>query len=183
MSVILSTGRGCLLGYPPGQTPPGQTPPWADSPPKGRHPHSRRLLLRTIRILLECILVSFKIWLYRKSVAGEQVLPICAFLKGLPINIAIISRNETQHFAIIRVFVEKEIHIKLFTSRGRLSFNVRAGLHQASELTLRQLYDDTSDTAVNENNGVAPECDCNLFSSDTTVFSENSIASVIAELS
>ena len=77
----------CMLGYTPQQTPPlgrhlpgrhppgrhpppGQTPlldrhhpgqtspradtPWADTP--GRPP-SRRLLLRTVRILLECILV------------------------------------------------------------------------------------------------------------------------------
>ena len=42
----------------PGQTPPGRQPPWADTP-LGRHsPPSRRLLLRTVRILLECILVS-----------------------------------------------------------------------------------------------------------------------------
>ena len=37
----------CMLGYPPG----ADTPPRADTPP------SRRLLLRTVRILLECILV------------------------------------------------------------------------------------------------------------------------------
>ena len=41
----------------PRQTPPRQTPPWIDTP-LGRHPSSRRLLLRTVRILLECILVA-----------------------------------------------------------------------------------------------------------------------------
>ena len=62
-SVILSTGGGVHpqadtpLGthpldrhLPPGQTP---TPP----PPLGRHPTLRRPLRRTVRILLECILV------------------------------------------------------------------------------------------------------------------------------
>ena len=39
----------------PGQTPPPeQTPPWVDPPP------SRQLLQRTVRILLECILVSYE---------------------------------------------------------------------------------------------------------------------------
>ena len=37
-------------GIPPGQTPPRLTPP-------GRHPPGRRLLQRTVRILMECILV------------------------------------------------------------------------------------------------------------------------------
>ena len=54
-SVILSTG----------QTPPGQTPPWADTPGQtppclvhaGIHPPPRQPLQRTVRILLECILV------------------------------------------------------------------------------------------------------------------------------
>ena len=53
----------CMLGYTPPQTdtPPGQTPPWADTP-LGQTPPplpSRRLLQRTVRILLECILVFF----------------------------------------------------------------------------------------------------------------------------
>ena len=50
----------CWDTHTPGQTPPGkhptgQTPPWANTPP-GRHP-PRRSLPRTVRILLECILV------------------------------------------------------------------------------------------------------------------------------
>ena len=51
-----------------------------------------------------------------------------------------------------------------------------------SELTLRQLCDDASDTILIENIGGAPEWSCNPFSSDSIVFNENSIASVIAEL-
>ena len=55
------------------QTPPGQTPPWADTP-LGRHslrqiplwadtipPHTRRPLQRTVRILLERILVGIQV--------------------------------------------------------------------------------------------------------------------------
>ena len=49
-----------MLGYtPPVQTSPlGRHPPWADTP----HPPGIRLLLRTVRILLECILVFFYVY-------------------------------------------------------------------------------------------------------------------------
>ena len=56
----------CMLGYhaPPEQTPPpGPGTPPEQTPPQSRHPPgagtspSRRLLLRTVRILMECILV------------------------------------------------------------------------------------------------------------------------------
>ena len=45
--------------HPPAGTPPRQVHPSAGTPPAGRYPPppSRRLLLRTVRILLECILV------------------------------------------------------------------------------------------------------------------------------
>ena len=77
--VCLSTRGGCLpqcmLGYhPPGADPPEQTPPpradshppgadthapGADNPPGSRQPPSERQPpLRTVRILLECILVE-----------------------------------------------------------------------------------------------------------------------------
>ena len=59
---------------------------------------------------------------------------------------------------------------------------LRARLHQASKSMLWKLCDDTGDTALIENNGVASEWGCNPFSSDSIVFNENSIASVIAEL-
>ena len=59
---------------------------------------------------------------------------------------------------------------------------VRAHLHQASASTLQQLSDDTCNSVLIENSGVTPEWGCNLFSSDSTDFNENIIASVIAEL-
>ena len=70
MSRILSTGGSASVHariHPSGQTPfpSGQTPLWAvtphgQTPPMGRHPSpSRRLLQRTVCILLECILVFY----------------------------------------------------------------------------------------------------------------------------
>ena len=53
--------------------------------------------------------------------------------------------------------------------------------NQASVSMLRQLCDDTSDTVLIENNGVAPEWGCKPYLSDSIIFSENSITSVIAE--
>ena len=53
--------------------------------------------------------------------------------------------------------------------------------HQASESMLRELCDNASDPVLIENNVVVPEWDCNSFSSDSIVFNENSIASVITE--
>ena len=78
LSVSHSVHRGvsaqCMLGihHPQADSPPGQTPSWADPPgrppwadtprqtPRDRHPPPPRrwLLLRTIRVLLECILVT-----------------------------------------------------------------------------------------------------------------------------
>ena len=40
---------------------------------------------------------------------------------------------------------------------------VRAGLHQATESALQQLRNETSDTVLIENNGVAPDWGCNPF--------------------
>ena len=54
---------------------------------------------------------------------------------------------------------------------------VRVILHQVSASMLRQLCDDACDTALIENNGVAPEWTCNPFSIDSIVFNENRIAS------
>ena len=52
---------GCLpqymLGYVPGQTPAWADTPRADTLPPGQTPTSRRLLLRMVRFILECILV------------------------------------------------------------------------------------------------------------------------------
>ena len=44
------------------------------------------------------------------------------------------------------------------------------------------LFDDASHSVLIENNGVAPDWASYLFSSDSIVFNENRIASVIAEL-
>ena len=57
---------------------------------------------------------------------------------------------------------------------------IRARLHQTSVSTLRQLCNDTSDSLLIENNGVAQEWDSNPFSSDYIVFNENRITSVNA---
>ena len=52
-------GRGCLADTPPGRHPPS----WADTPsPRWHPPPPRRPLQRTVRILLECILVQQKFW-------------------------------------------------------------------------------------------------------------------------
>ena len=59
---------------------------------------------------------------------------------------------------------------------------LRAHLYQASVSTLRQLCDDASDTVLMQNNGVARKWVVALFRSDSIVFNENSITSVIAAL-
>ena len=48
--------------------------------------------------------------------------------------------------------------------------------------TEHQRCDDTSDTALTENNGVAPEWCCKPVWSDSIVFKQSSIANVIAAL-
>ena len=60
---------------------------------------------------------------------------------------------------------------------------LRIRLHQVPMSTMRQYCDDTSDTALIENNEVAPDWDCYSFWSDSIVFNESSIANVIAALS
>ena len=70
LSVSHSVHRGgCLGDMTPVKHSPGQTPPWADTLPQAdtpwadtphqvrQSPPGRRLLQRTVRILLECILV------------------------------------------------------------------------------------------------------------------------------
>ena len=46
----------------------------------------------------------------------------------------------------------------------------------------RQRCDDACDSVLIENNGVTPEWVCNPFSSDSTVFNKNRIASIITAL-
>ena len=75
----------CMLGYnTPRQThPPRQTPghdpscadtPWVDTP-------SRRLLLRTVCILLECILVSILNFVDRSITSELLLIEICRIYK------------------------------------------------------------------------------------------------------
>ena len=52
-----------------------------------------------------------------------------------------------------------------------------------SESKLRQLCDDARDTVLIENNGATSVWVCNLFSSDSIAFNDNSITIVTAELS
>ena len=60
---------------------------------------------------------------------------------------------------------------------------LRARSRWAPESTLWQLCDDASNTVLIETNGVTPEWGCNPFLSNSIVFNENSITSVIKELS
>ena len=57
---------------------------------------------------------------------------------------------------------------------------LKNGLHQS---TLQQLCDDASYTVVIENNGVARKWVATSFLSNSIVFNENSVTSIIAELS
>ena len=60
-------GRHPQADFSPGQThhidrylpPSADTHPWADTPGKPPPPQGRRLLQRTVRILLECIIIPF----------------------------------------------------------------------------------------------------------------------------
>ena len=54
---------------------------------------------------------------------------------------------------------------------------------EASASTLRQLWDDISNTVLIENNGVAPDWGCNPILSNSILFNENSIISINAEFS
>ena len=60
LSVCPHRGKGSASVHAGIPSPQEQAPPGADTPPPSRHPPppSRQLLLRTVRILLECILVS-----------------------------------------------------------------------------------------------------------------------------
>ena len=56
-----------LCRHPPGQTPPPANIPWADIP-------QRRSLQRMVRILLERILVSFKMWTNKFLIKSQVAL-------------------------------------------------------------------------------------------------------------
>ena len=82
-----------------GQTPPGQTYPsmhWGrHTPSPGRHPRAgtpagRRLLLRTVRILLECILVKYVLYnVIRITERNGSVTPFCPLVTMLNFTVSI----------------------------------------------------------------------------------------------
>ena len=65
----------------PGTPPREQKPPWEQTPPGTRHPpppEQRRLLLRTVRILLECILVETVVETFHVLFTfGSYICSIC----------------------------------------------------------------------------------------------------------
>ena len=87
--------------------------------------------------------------------------------------------EETRELRII----DPNAYVSLFVRRASLCMQLKTRLHKASESTLRQLCDDASDTVLVEHNGVTLDWGCNPFSSNSIVFNENSIASVVAEFS
>ena len=66
--------------------------------------------------------------------------------------------------------------------KSRISLEFGPVLHQTSASMLRQLYDDASDTAFIENNGVASKWVATSLWSDSIVSNESNIAGVILEL-
>ena len=79
--------------------------------------------------------------------------------------------------------IDTALNLRLMCRGTYTLLCTRARLHQELASTLQQLCDDTNDSILNENNGVAPEWGCNPFSSDFIVFNENCFAGVIAEFS
>ena len=90
-AVCLSAGWDT---HTPWQTPPGQTSPWADTPwvdtpwtdlparhPPGQILPSRRLLQRTVRILLECILVKSVFYWPQLWNSGKHTVTQQSFMK------------------------------------------------------------------------------------------------------
>ena len=70
-----------------------------------------------------------------------------------------------------------------FTISMNRVYWLKVCLRQVSASMLLQLWDDTSDTVLTENNGVTPEWGCNPFLSDFIAFNENSNTSVITKFS
>ena len=73
---------------------------------------------------------------------------------------------------------------QLISLLGRFKYTLRvsARLHWASASILWQCYDDASNTALIENNGVTQKWVSTPFWGDSIVFNENSIANVTAAL-
>ena len=98
-------------------------------------------------------------------------------------NLYLDMMKEMYHRKIIGRDKNLENNCTIWRSLQLGTQSLRVVLNQASASMLRQLRNDASDTAPIENNGVTTEWGYTLFSSDSIVFNEGSIASVIAELS
>ena len=83
---------------------------------------------------------------------------------------------------ILIVIQGTKLHANLLTFVSPDLLNLRARLYQVSASTLQQLCNDASDSVLIDNNGDTQDWSSNIFSSDTVVFNENRVASVIAEL-
>ena len=78
------------------------------------------------------------------------------------------------------MFTSSKINKNESPSRS-LSLGVRSCLHRVSVSTLRPLCDDASYSVLIENNGVTEKWIATILWSNTIVFNENIIASVMAE--
>ena len=139
-----------------------------------------------------CILLFIAFWLLRIEVSKEKN---CIAQTMLCHHIHLASSNLTAKRVISRSPLRRP-HLVPFMSacivglrvmygyRGALQMmRFMARLHQASASTLQKLCYDTSNTVVIESNEVAWNWVATQFCSDFIIFNEDSITSVIIELS
>ena len=95
----------------------------------------------------------------------------------LQLHCVIVTSEVQLHVLLNRQFLE-------MCSRGAFAFAFASASALGPVYTKRQRQhcDDACDSVLIENNRVAPEWSCNPFSSNSTVFNENRITSVIAAL-
>ena len=124
---------------PPGQTPPGRQPP-------GRHPRAEpsphpptpadRLLQRTVRILLECILVYYIFrrtfnWVLQKKKCSLLFLNIVAFFRLISLQkLARILHQAAEKYGDVDPYVVEEI-LKV-TKEGSVTTNTGPASQSAS---------------------------------------------------
>ena len=94
------------------------------------------------------------------------------------------------HIAVFSMVIQlvsqgtrKVYHIKCVQTPTWIQYRLNPQLGSVYAEGQHQYSDDIGNTAQIENNGLAPEWDCNPFSSNSIVFDQSSIASVIAALS
>ena len=86
--------------------PPGRHTPPADTPPPGRHtPPGRRLLLRTVRILLECILVYCCCYSVKENHLNLSSSNVNALLAIVDLSVVQSSAQTFIHNSILFYFV------------------------------------------------------------------------------